>query len=225
MTNIEALRARMREAAVAVENAGDDLGLFSERHGEFQRLASPANVKALDAEITRLREDLGRVTRENEALSFDVDRAAKERDEARDNLHGLLAVIHRDGGHHTEAVGLRQSVQDAFLVWAALMSRAEAAEAALTKRDEEVAGMKKQVTSTALDALAADGQAHESYAAAMALHERLTAILDWCDLASDQPSTFNKQGVKLLQGPIFDAARKAVTDHAIYAPKEPPHAE
>lgn len=88
---------------------------------------------------------------------------------------------------------------------------------------EEVERLKKQITSTALDALAADGQAHESYAAAMALHERLTAILDWCDLAADQPSTFNQQGVKLLQGPVFDDARKAIADHAIYAPKEPHH--
>jgi hypothetical protein len=28
-------------------------------------------------------------------------------------LKNLLAVIHRDGGHHTEWVGLRQSISDA----------------------------------------------------------------------------------------------------------------
>lgn len=93
---------------------------------------------------------------------------------------------------------------------------------ALAAARGEVERMKKQVTSTALDALAADGQAHESYAAAISLRERLVAILDWCDLATDQPSTFNGQGVKLLQGPVFDAARKVVADHAIYAPKENP---
>jgi PncC family amidohydrolase len=29
------------------------------------------------------------------------------------DLHNLLAVIHRDGGHHTEKVGLKRSVEDA----------------------------------------------------------------------------------------------------------------
>lgn len=102
-----------------------------------------------------------------------------------------------------------------------VMARLAAAEAALSAAQEDVARLRKQVTSSALDALAADGQAHESYAAAMALYERLTAILDWCDLATDQPGTFNGQGVRLLQGPVFDDARKAVAAHAVYAPKEP----
>ena len=31
-----------------------------------------------------------------------------------DLLKDLLAVIHRDGGHHTTAVGLEQSVNDAM---------------------------------------------------------------------------------------------------------------
>lgn len=36
-------------------------------------------------------------------MSDDADRAIRD----------LLAVIHRDGGHHTEAVGLDQSITDA----------------------------------------------------------------------------------------------------------------
>lgn len=31
-----------------------------------------------------------------------------------DMLRSLLAVIHGDGGHHTEWVGVRQSVEDAI---------------------------------------------------------------------------------------------------------------
>lgn len=46
-------------------------------------------------------------------------------DAARAALRGLLAIIHRDGGHHTAAVGDEQSVRDAHEVWAKLMSQAE----------------------------------------------------------------------------------------------------
>jgi hypothetical protein len=37
------------------------------------------------------------------------------------HLGGLLAIIHRDGGHHTENVGYRQSVDDAHKIWAGLV--------------------------------------------------------------------------------------------------------
>jgi predicted RNase H-like nuclease (RuvC/YqgF family) len=47
------------------------------------------------------------------------------------DLKDLLAVIHRDGGHHTAQVGVTQSVRDAHNKWAALTSRAEAAETKL----------------------------------------------------------------------------------------------
>ena len=43
-----------------------------------------------------------------------------ERDALRKGLLDLLAVVHRDGGHHTEAVGTRQSVVDAELAVHAL---------------------------------------------------------------------------------------------------------
>ena len=42
-------------------------------------------------------------------------------------LNNLLAIIHRDGGHHTEAVGIEQSVKDAHERWAGLQALREAA--------------------------------------------------------------------------------------------------
>ena len=44
------------------------------------------------------------------------------RDIGKHELKNLLAIIHRDGGHHTAKVGIVQSVEDAHLVWAELMS-------------------------------------------------------------------------------------------------------
>jgi hypothetical protein len=46
--------------------------------------------------------------------------AAEEIERLREQLGNLLAVIHGDGGHHTEAVGEEQSVKDAHQVWAKL---------------------------------------------------------------------------------------------------------
>ena len=45
----------------------------------------------------------------------------RERDEARRNLGEILAVIHRDGGHHTGEFGVSQSVADAHATWAAVV--------------------------------------------------------------------------------------------------------
>lgn len=44
-------------------------------------------------------------------------------------LKNLLAVIHRDGGHHTDACGIPQSVQDACDVFYKLLARVEELEA------------------------------------------------------------------------------------------------
>ena len=41
------------------------------------------------------------------------------------HLLNLLAVIHRDGGHHTAAVGLEKSVKDAHERWGQLMIAAD----------------------------------------------------------------------------------------------------
>jgi hypothetical protein len=52
-------------------------------------------------------------------------------DEAERMLGNLLAIVHRDGGHHTERVGLAQSASDAHQAWADLITRAERAESEL----------------------------------------------------------------------------------------------
>ena len=39
--------------------------------------------------------------------------AERELEAVKSHLLNLLAVIHRDGGHHTDAMGIEQSVQDA----------------------------------------------------------------------------------------------------------------
>jgi hypothetical protein len=49
------------------------------------------------------------------------------------SLGNLLAIIHRDGGHHTGRVGYRQSVDDAHKIWAGLMTRIEALERELAE--------------------------------------------------------------------------------------------
>jgi hypothetical protein len=54
-----------------------------------------------------------------------------ERDRLRADLNNLLAIIHRDGGHHTEEVGTRQSVADAHRVWAGLQEEVAWLRAAL----------------------------------------------------------------------------------------------
>jgi hypothetical protein len=50
-----------------------------------------------------------------------VAEVERERDEARRNLGEILAVIHRDGGHHTGEFGVSQSVADAHATWAAVV--------------------------------------------------------------------------------------------------------
>lgn len=73
-----------------------------------------------------------KVVRERRALRVECEALRKY-------LLDLLAVVHRDGGHHTEAVGTRQSVVDAELAFYAQRQRAEAAEAereALRKVDD-----------------------------------------------------------------------------------------
>ena len=58
-----------------------------------------------------------------------------ERDALRKGLLDLLAVVHRDGGHHTEAVGTRQSVVDAELAVHALRKDAARLDYLDTVRD------------------------------------------------------------------------------------------
>ena len=57
-----------------------------------------------------------------------ADELEFERDQARQQLSGVLAVIHRDGGHHTERVGVAQSIEDAHVAVAKLHSAEECTE-------------------------------------------------------------------------------------------------
>ena len=48
-------------------------------------------------------------------------------------LGNLLAIIHRDGGHHTCSVGPEQSIEDAHIAWARLVSKVERLRGALER--------------------------------------------------------------------------------------------
>lgn len=48
-------------------------------------------------------------------------------------LLNLLAIIHGDGGHHTEEVGIVQSVKDAHQTWGQLMLQVEELEGVLAE--------------------------------------------------------------------------------------------
>jgi len=53
-------------------------------------------------------------------------------------LGEILAVIHGDGGHHTEAVGIPQSVADAHAVWAALVAERDKAVAEASRLNAQL---------------------------------------------------------------------------------------
>jgi hypothetical protein len=84
------------------------------QRADFQRAADkvPKMVRALNDNITAMVEDI----RQLESL--------------RRQFRDLLALIHCDGGHHTEAVGIEQSVEDAEEVW--------------DKRQGEIDGLKQE---------------------------------------------------------------------------------
>lgn len=82
MTDIEALRARMREAAEEAKAAGeakpgdpDERDCWIALWGAFDEAATPDTFLALDAYTTRLREDLDRVTRERDEAQSTVRQA------------------------------------------------------------------------------------------------------------------------------------------------------
>jgi len=62
-----------------------------------------------------------------EGLSWAINRELQPLD----HLKNLLAVIHRDGGHHTQRVGLDKSVKDAREVWSDLMKSVDRLESFL----------------------------------------------------------------------------------------------
>jgi DNA repair ATPase RecN len=62
-------------------------------------------------------------------LEDDLAEAADRLEALEAELGNLLAIIHRDGGHHTGKVGYRKSVEDAHLVWAKMREEADRLEA------------------------------------------------------------------------------------------------
>jgi hypothetical protein len=90
---------------------------------------SAADVPGLLAEVERLTSAVER-WEEN----YDREQQTRLRITAdRDAIRGILAVIHRDGGHHTERVGYAQSVDDAHAVWADPQRDRDAMRAALER--------------------------------------------------------------------------------------------
>lgn len=83
----------------------------------------------LDATHALLKEALER----EEEYERSEAKVISERDEALDMVNEarqLLAIVHRDGGHHTEAVGFAQSCRDAMQVYWNLQSQFEEGELA-----------------------------------------------------------------------------------------------
>ena len=64
---------------------------------------------------------------------------------AEQQLGNLLAIIHRDGGHHTEKVGARQSVEDAHQRWADLILRVDAASEAYKEVCQALVGYEGEI--------------------------------------------------------------------------------
>lgn len=93
-------------------------------------------TEGLALEVERLRGVLARIEAlvwyqpdDDDDLVEAVRAMARERDEARRDLGAILAVIHRDGGHHTGEHGLSQSVADAHATWAVVVRERDEARA------------------------------------------------------------------------------------------------
>lgn len=99
------------------------------------------SIEELTVEIARQRDVLKRIEAlvwyepdDEDDLVEAVRAMACERDEARRDLGAILAVIHRDGGHHTGEFGVSQSVADAHATWAVVVRERDEARA---ERDHE----------------------------------------------------------------------------------------
>lgn len=75
--------------------------------------------------MTTNRDALRKLLKERDTLRVRVEVASKHSREVLQSAGDLLATIHRDGGHHTDSVGLVQSVKDAHTVWSVLITQAE----------------------------------------------------------------------------------------------------
>jgi hypothetical protein len=54
-------------------------------------------------------------------------RERKRAEKSESELRNILALIHRDGGHHTASVGLQQSVADATIAWGIVLTERDTA--------------------------------------------------------------------------------------------------
>ena len=90
-----------------------DLGATDVRHRRCWSIVGPLNSVAMPHEIGAL--IVGAVNALPALLddSERLDAATRERDEARAMLRNLLARVHRDGGQHSDAVGLAQATEEA----------------------------------------------------------------------------------------------------------------
>jgi len=104
-------------------------------------VAWPVNPDGKEAadEIERLRKDVRHavlsdseecklLTEQNAIIHADLAQARADSAVLECHLGGLLAIIHGDGGHHQDAVGTKQAVEDAHIRWAKLREMAERAE-------------------------------------------------------------------------------------------------
>lgn len=182
MTDIEALRARMREAAEKAMAATSDNWF----HGEYSDIeyappagdengahwfpladelapavcdyliaAQPSATIAIDAYTTRLRDDLDRVTR--------------ERDEARKQVNGLRLSqsLDKDSAYVIRELLDRHNVPAAAFIddhVANAIAQRDAAEAALSAEREEVGRMQRWLSYVERELVAAmeRGQLHHS---------------------------------------------------------------
>lgn len=176
MTDIEALRARMREAAEKAMAATSDNWF----HGEYSDIeyappagdengahwfpladelapavcdyliaAQPSATIAIDAYTTRLRDDLDRVTRERDEAREAVD-ADEQVIAERDSYHEWAdKLAHAVGGLEVgEHSNINNPWHNAIEMAETLHARAEAAEAALSAAQEEVARMRAVMRET-----------------------------------------------------------------------------
>ncbi len=87
-----------------------------------------ATIRSLQEEIRFLTVDREKFREVAQNWIDHAEKAEAERDKFRtdlQNLKGILAVIHRDGGQYTEKVGIEQSVEEGHKVWADLQLKAD----------------------------------------------------------------------------------------------------
>jgi hypothetical protein len=96
-------------------------------------------------------------------------KVVEERDEARRALREILAVIHRDGGHHTGRFGITQSVADAHATWAAMVAERDELKA---KLEAELPAMWREDIASLNECLERVGRERDEALAQVARRER-----------------------------------------------------